>query len=109
MANPQCALVKPDGTRCGAYAVRQSQFCFNHDPASAEAKQAAVAKGGGAVKQAALPPFKLESYQDIRVAVERIISELRAGIITVSRANALLRLLRWEAELILGIPPKCLL
>ena len=109
MANPQCELLKPDGTRCGAFAVSRSKFCFNHDPASAEAKQAAVAKGGGTVKQAALPPLKLESYQDIQPAVERIISELRAGVITVSRANALLRLLRWEAELILGIPPKALL
>jgi hypothetical protein len=27
---------------------------------------------------------------------------------TVSQANALLRLLRWEAELLLGLPPKCL-
>lgn len=109
MPNSQCEFSRADGTRCGAYAVNESQFCFNHDPASVEAKQAAVAKGGAATKQAPLPPFKLESYHDIRPAVERIISELRAGIITVSQANALLRLLRWESELILGLPPKCLL
>lgn len=109
MANPKCELVKPDGTRCGAYAVSQSKFCFNHDPASAEAKKAAVTKGGDATRRPALPPFKLESYQDIRLAVEQVIRELRAGIITVSQANALLRLLRWEADLILGLPPKALL
>jgi mRNA-degrading endonuclease RelE of RelBE toxin-antitoxin system len=36
---------------------------------SAEAKHAAVAKGRGVTKRAALPPFKRESYHDIRPAL----------------------------------------
>lgn len=86
-----------------------SQFCFNHDPASAEAKQAAVAKGGQAVKRPVLPPFKMTKYHDIQPAVETLMCEVREGKISAAEANTLHRLLRWEAELLLGVPPKCLL
>lgn len=109
MANPQCEFTKPDGTRCGAYAVSQSQFCFNHDPTSTEAKKAAVAKGGDATRRPALSPFKLENYRDIRAAVETLLCEVRERKVSASEANTLLRLLRWESELILGLPPKHLL
>lgn len=33
MSTPNCAHIKPDGSRCGAYAHGDSEFCFVHDPA----------------------------------------------------------------------------
>ena len=109
MPNPRCAFVKTDGSQCAAYATDGATLCINHNPNMAEVKQAAVAKGGNAVKRPALPPLKLTSYHDIQPAVETIIHEVREARMSSSEANTLLRLLRWESELLLGIPPKCLL
>ena len=106
MPNPHCEFVKNDGARCGAWAVDGSLYCFNHDPASVEAKQAAVAKGGAAVKRPPLPPLKIDAYRDVQPAVETVTNELREGKISSSEANALLRLLKYEAALVLGIIPK---
>jgi len=33
MIKPNCAHIRPDGSRCGAYAHGDSEFCFVHDPA----------------------------------------------------------------------------
>ena len=109
MPNPRCEFVKADGSQCAAYATDGATLCINHNPELAGLKRAAVEKGGSAVKRAALPPLKLTSYHDIQPAVETIIHEVREARMSSSEANTLLRLLRWEAELLLGIPPKCLL
>jgi hypothetical protein len=36
MSKPNCAHIKPDGSRCGAYAHGDSEFCFVHDPPSSD-------------------------------------------------------------------------
>ena len=41
----QCAHVKPDGTRCRAVALKGTELCFYHNPATAEAHRDAVRKG----------------------------------------------------------------
>jgi acetyltransferase-like isoleucine patch superfamily enzyme len=35
MSKPYCAHIKRDGSRCGAYAHGDSEFCYVHDPALA--------------------------------------------------------------------------
>ena len=41
-----CAGIKADGGRCGAQAMRSSQWCISHDPDKAEARRRRASKGG---------------------------------------------------------------
>ena len=41
-----CAGIKADGGRCGAQAMRNSQWCIGHDPDQAEARRRRASKGG---------------------------------------------------------------
>jgi hypothetical protein len=41
-----CAGIKADGGRCGAQAMRNSQWCIGHDPDKADARRRRASKGG---------------------------------------------------------------
>jgi hypothetical protein len=41
-----CAGIRADGGRCGAQAMRNSEFCIGHDPDQAEARRRRASKGG---------------------------------------------------------------
>jgi len=41
-----CAGIRADGGRCGAQAMRNSQWCIGHDPDQAEARRRRASKGG---------------------------------------------------------------
>ena len=41
-----CAGIKADGGRCGAQAMRNSQWCIGHDPDQAVARRRRASKGG---------------------------------------------------------------
>ncbi len=42
----RCAGIKADGGRCGAQAMRDSEWCIGHDPDKAEARRRRASKGG---------------------------------------------------------------
>ena len=42
----RCSFVKPDGSTCGAFAVKGSDLCYNHNPSLAEARAASRRAGG---------------------------------------------------------------
>ena len=42
----QCSGIKRDGGRCGAQAIQDSSWCFNHHPEYEQQRQAAKVKGG---------------------------------------------------------------
>ncbi len=42
----RCAGTKADGGRCGAQAMRNSQWCLGHDPNQADARRRRATKGG---------------------------------------------------------------
>jgi hypothetical protein len=41
-----CAGIRADGGRCGAQAIRDSEWCFNHHPDYEQARQRRASKGG---------------------------------------------------------------
>ncbi len=41
-----CSGIRADGGRCGAQAMRNSQWCIGHDPEQAEARRRRASKGG---------------------------------------------------------------
>jgi hypothetical protein len=42
----QCSGIRRDGGRCGAQAIQDSSWCFNHHPAYEQQRQAAKVRGG---------------------------------------------------------------
>jgi hypothetical protein len=42
----KCSAIKANGQRCGGRAIDGSQWCWNHDPAYAEARRRNASKGG---------------------------------------------------------------
>lgn len=42
----RCAGIKADGGRCGAQAIRDSQWCFNHHPNYEEQRRRRASRGG---------------------------------------------------------------
>ena len=41
-----CAGIKADGGRCGAQAIRNTEWCFNHHPDYEEARRRRASRGG---------------------------------------------------------------
>jgi hypothetical protein len=41
-----CSGIRADGGRCKAQAMRNSQWCINHDPEQAELRRSRASKGG---------------------------------------------------------------
>jgi hypothetical protein len=87
-----CTAVKPDGNRCHANAVVGSQWCFFHDPASADDRIEASRRGGKKNRPATLPPdtpdFTLATAQDASALIGRSINQLLRGEIDPKIANA---------------------
>jgi hypothetical protein len=42
----RCSTIKANGQRCAGRAIAGSQWCWNHDPAYAEARRRNATKGG---------------------------------------------------------------
>jgi hypothetical protein len=42
----RCEAIKPSGDRCKARAMRDSQWCYNHDPEHAAARSVSAGKAG---------------------------------------------------------------
>ncbi len=42
----RCAGIRADGGRCGAQAIRGSEWCFNHHPDYEERRQQRASRGG---------------------------------------------------------------
>jgi hypothetical protein len=42
----KCSAIKANGQRCGGRAIDGSQWCWNHNPAYAEARRRNASKGG---------------------------------------------------------------
>lgn len=87
----KCAHTKPDGSRCGGYAVSSSKYCFAHDPAQASKRRAAQRKGGEAGRVATLPESSLSvrNMSDVLALMETTINDVRAGRLDVRVANAI--------------------
>jgi hypothetical protein len=80
MAEP-CAFIKPDGKRCKAYAMHDSEYCFMHTGDNAKT---AGRKGGYMAARQPLPPSEmpevsLEDEVDMVIPVlQRAVQQLEA-------------------------------
>ena len=80
-----CLFTKEDGERCRARAMRDSEYCFFHDPATLERRRAARRAGGieRSKKAAVLPAdavdCPLESVGHIVELLAQTINQVRKG------------------------------
>ncbi len=85
-----CAATRKDGQRCTAPPRQGSAYCFAHDPAQAEARQAGHEKGGRgkvtAARMGKLVPAVLRPVLDTLLAA---VGEVKAGTLTTQQAGAL--------------------
>ncbi len=63
-----CAGIKADGGRCGAQAMRNSQWCIGHDPEQAEARRRHASKGGKRGGRGR-PIAELAAHADLRASL----------------------------------------
>jgi hypothetical protein len=94
MSDKKCKAKKPDGTPCGAYAMRGNEFCYLHNPSiTDEKKNASRAKGGAnralMTVEKALPAMPLETPHDAVYLIADTISRVRAGELDIKIANCI--------------------
>jgi len=93
----KCNFIKADKKPCNAFAIKNSQYCFNHNPATKEAKTLAVIKGGLNRRhyEAYGKPIKLETIKDAKILIAEIIKGIWRGKIPANEpANSMGFLIR---------------
>ena len=86
-----CIFIKPDGERCQAKAMKESDYCFTHNPDTQIEKHLAVVKGGLASKKVKLDlePLSIKTPQEVGKLLEDTINGVRSGEIPPNIANTI--------------------
>lgn len=90
MAN-KCKYIKQDGANCEGYALKNNDYCFTHDPDSAEKR--ALARREGGYKQVTLCnnniKIKRGKIKHVMKFLATTITEVREGVISPQVANSI--------------------
>ncbi len=86
-----CIYIKPDGERCQAKAMKDSKYCFTHNPDTQIEKHLAVVKGGLNSKRVKLhlQPLSIKTPQEISMLLEDTINKVRSGEMPPNIANTI--------------------
>lgn len=89
----KCCHLRKNGVKCEAWAMKDSDFCYLHNPEiSEEKKREAMAKGGKNNKPIVTTPLEttdINSPIDILSVITTTITELRAGKIDSNIAKSI--------------------
>lgn len=87
----KCAYIQANGRTCQANAMKESSFCFVHNPETKEQHALAVTKGGQLSRKdkLSLPPIVMKSPSDIVAILEEVTNGVRSGAIPSQMANTL--------------------
>lgn len=80
--NNQCQFIKKNGKRCEAFTIKNSNYCFSHNPDLKKEKMLAVKKGGLAKKRFLLnyqDKVVLETAKDAKNFLALVINEVWQG------------------------------
>ena len=71
--------------------MKESQFCFSHNPDMEKERMSAVSRGGSAPRRnyKPLPVVKIENTKDVVNLISITISEVRSGSIELRAANCI--------------------
>ena len=108
MATTRCKATTKSGQPCAAYAVSGSDFCYWHDPARAEERAQARARGGHArhgrkIGPTGQPdPVSVQSMADVVTLLEKTVNDvlglensLQRGRTIATLANAIVKALQF--------------
>jgi len=89
----KCEFIKPDGTKCEAYAIKGSEFCYFHNPDISDEEKREAQSNGGKTKaltlKEPLPELVLAEPADTVLLIADTISRVRAGKLDIRTANCL--------------------
>jgi len=89
----KCEFIKPDGTKCEAYAIKGSEFCYFHNPDISDEEKKEAQSNGGKTKaltlKEPLPELVLAEPADTVLLITDTISRVRAGKLDIRTANCL--------------------
>lgn len=88
----RCKFILPDGTQCGAYALKSKKYCFSHDPENKEQKALAVKKGAYASQiklEKPLEPVEIEKLEDVIKLLITTINEVRQAKMSPKIGNTI--------------------
>mgnify|MGYP000199183508 CR=1 FL=1 len=71
----KCIFVNSSGKQCGCYAVKNSTFCFNHDPSKSEERTNARRKGGK-LHRKQINTVPVENPSDVLRIIEKTIGDV---------------------------------
>ena len=101
-----CKATSKTGAPCGAFTVTGSDYCFNHDPASAAKRAAARSKGGKARTGRAYSPIPgddpivaIRTLADVQEFLEWTMRDLLTMEKSIKRTNSLASLIRIAVDL----------
>lgn len=89
----KCEFIKPDGQKCEAHAVKDTEFCYFHNPDISDEEKREAQSNGGKTKaltlKEPLPPLALAKPSDAVLLVADTIKRVRAGELDIRTANCL--------------------
>ena len=89
----KCEFIKPDGTKCEAHAIKDSEFCYFHDPNISDEEKREAQSNGGKTKaltlKEPLPELVLAEPEHAVLLIADTISRVRAGTLDIRTANCL--------------------
>lgn len=89
----KCAFVKENRDQCQAHPMKDSAFCYTHNPdISVEDKKDAQVRGGkgNAIKlSSSLPVLQLTRAQDVVTLLEDTINRVRSGELDIRIGNTI--------------------
>jgi hypothetical protein len=96
-----CAGIKADGGRCGAQAMRGSEWCIGHDPDMAEARRRRASKGGKRGGRGR-PVAELAALRSENADIRRRLSEGGEDALAPNVAAVAVQSLNTDARLVLA-------
>ena len=87
----QCKFIKQNNEQCEANSMKDSEFCFTHNPKTKEAKRQATIKGGSSPKKNYNPlaPMVISDSNSVVKLLTTTINEVRQGEIDLRVANCI--------------------
>lgn len=89
----KCEFIKTDGTQCEAHAIKDSEFCYFHNPDISDEEKREAQSNGGKTKalriNEPLPDIILAKPDDAILLIADTIRRVRAGELDIRTANCL--------------------
>ena len=88
----KCKLIKENGEQCGANAMKNSDYCFTHNPEVEEEKQLARVKGGqnnALVVGEIIEEYPIRTSEDVIKLMEDTINLVKRGTLDIRVANTI--------------------